>query len=71
MMYLEEKVIVHRDLAVRNILLTEDKIAKISDFGLSRVLGGEKDYYTALRGGRWPVKWYVQFYFVSTYLLPM
>ena len=31
---------------------------KISDFGLSRVMG-EKDYYRASKGGRWPVKWYV------------
>ena len=29
---------------------------KISDFGLSRVMG-EKDYYRASKGGRWPVKW--------------
>lgn len=58
MMYLEEREVVHRDVALRNILLGSEKIAKISDFGLSRVLGSGKDYYTAAKGGRWPVKWY-------------
>lgn len=32
--------------------------AKISDFGLSRSVGQESDYYKASKGGRWPVKWY-------------
>jgi len=58
MVYLQEKRFVHRDLAARNILLSSERIAKISDFGLSRALGGESDYYTASQGGRWPIKWY-------------
>ena len=32
---------------------------KISDFGLSRAVGSNSDYYKASQGGRWPVKWYV------------
>ncbi|GIX89200.1 tyrosine-protein kinase HTK16 [Caerostris extrusa] len=32
--------------------------AKISDFGLSRALGNDSEYYRASTGGRWPVKWY-------------
>jgi len=58
MNYLQGKKFVHRDLAARNILLASKYQAKISDFGLSRVIGGEKDYYRASHGGRWPVKWY-------------
>ena len=74
MMYLQNKKFVHRDLAARNILLSSKYDiykylntdistyllryqVKISDFGLSRVMG-EKDYYRASKGGRWPVKWY-------------
>jgi len=57
MLYLQSKKFVHRDLAARNILLSSKYQTKISDFGLSRVVG-EKNYYRASKGGRWPVKWY-------------
>jgi len=58
MKYLEEERFVHRDLAARNILLASRHQAKISDFGLSRALGNEREYYRATQGGRWPIKWY-------------
>lgn len=58
MMYLEKQNFIHRDLAARNILLASKLQAKISDFGLSTVLGDGKDYYQASTGGRWPIKWY-------------
>lgn len=58
MKYLEEQRFVHRDLAARNILLASRHQAKISDFGLSRALRAEQDYYRATQGGRWPIKWY-------------
>lgn len=58
MQYLESNRVVHRDLAARNILLATRHQAKISDFGLSRPLGSERDYYKASKGGRWPIKWY-------------
>ncbi|XP_078486359.1 tyrosine-protein kinase HTK16-like [Ciona intestinalis] len=58
MTYLEEKGFVHRDLALRNILLASKQLVKISDFGLSRAVGAGSNYYKASAGGRWPVKWY-------------
>ncbi|XP_059158559.1 tyrosine-protein kinase HTK16-like [Physella acuta] len=58
MMYLETKRLVHRDLAARNILLHSLQKVKISDFGLSRAMGTDKEYYKATKGGRWPIKWY-------------
>lgn len=57
MLYLEQKHFIHRDLAARNILLSSMTLVKISDFGLSRALGVNKDYYTAEVGGKWPLKW--------------
>ncbi|KAJ8970015.1 hypothetical protein NQ314_001444 [Rhamnusium bicolor] len=58
MQYLEENRFVHRDLAARNILLASQVQAKISDFGLSRALGTDHEYYRAMNGGKWPLKWY-------------
>ena len=47
MRYLESQKIVHRDLALRNVLVTADDEGKhsikISDFGLSRPM--PRDYY--------------------------
>lgn len=36
MSYLEGRSLIHRDLAARNILLANDLVAKIADFGLAR-----------------------------------
>lgn len=44
MNYLHEKNIIHRDLALRNILIMSKTVCKISDFGLSRFLE-ENAYY--------------------------
>ncbi|KAF7661744.1 hypothetical protein LDENG_00255160 [Lucifuga dentata] len=58
MKYLEEKNFVHRDLAARNVLLVTQQFAKISDFGLSKALGADDNYYKARTAGKWPLKWY-------------
>lgn len=58
MAYLSDKNILHRDLAARNILLVSENFAKISDFGLSRVLAESEDYYRATSYGAWPIRWY-------------
>lgn len=51
--FLSSLSVIHRDLACRNILVGEQKILKISDFGLSR----EGDIYVKETGGRLPYKW--------------
>ncbi|KAI0237441.1 Tyrosine-protein kinase HTK16 [Lamellibrachia satsuma] len=58
MMYLEKEGFVHRDLAARNILLATGQLAKVGDFGLSRAIGANSDYYRAAHSGKWPIKWY-------------
>ncbi len=36
--YCHSKRIIHRDLKPQNILISEDKVLKIADFGLARVV---------------------------------
>jgi len=56
MLHLHSEGIVHRDLAARNILLTEHFDAKVTDFGMSRVKGGNtQDSKTTNDVG--PLKW--------------
>jgi serine/threonine protein kinase len=45
MEYLESKKFVHRDLAARNVLLVSEHFAKISDFGMSKALCRDNNYY--------------------------
>lgn len=52
MEYLERMHVVHRDLAARNVLIAENGMAKVSDFGLART---EKN--TALESAKLPIKW--------------
>nr|QWT43347.1 fibroblast growth factor receptor 2 [Alitta virens] len=56
MEYLTSKKIVHRDLAARNILVYDDLVLKIADFGLTRKVA-DQDYYRKMTNGRVPVKW--------------
>lgn len=58
MAYLSSQSIVHRDLAARNILLVTENFAKISDFGMSRILHDSENYYKAAKPGAWPLRWY-------------
>ncbi|KAM8829716.1 protein-tyrosine kinase 6-like [Synchiropus picturatus] len=54
MAYLEEHNSIHRDLAARNVLVGEDLICKVADFGLARVIK-EPFYVTEER--KIPFKW--------------
>lgn len=56
MAYLEEHRMVHRDLALRNVLLQKSGKALISDFGLAKFLEVDQSEYHA-GGGRLPIKW--------------
>ncbi|XP_065071591.1 fibroblast growth factor receptor 4-like isoform X2 [Rhopilema esculentum] len=56
MEYLSSKKCIHRDLAARNVLVNDEKVLKIADFGLARDIHAE-DYYRKRTDGRLPVKW--------------
>ena len=60
--HLHSEEIIHKDLAARNILLGENLIAKVSDFGLSRILEDSNTSHTT-QSTVGPIKWMVIFEF--------
>ncbi|XP_033331754.2 vascular endothelial growth factor receptor 1 [Megalopta genalis] len=56
MEYLSQRRVLHGDLAARNILLADDNIVKICDFGLGKTLYKE-DNYQKKCDGPLPIKW--------------
>ena len=52
MEYLEKMHVVHRDLAARNVLIAENGVAKVSDFGLAR-----KEMNPTSESAKLPIKW--------------
>uniref|UniRef100_A0A8C4TMB6 Tyrosine-protein kinase n=1 Tax=Erpetoichthys calabaricus TaxID=27687 RepID=A0A8C4TMB6_ERPCA len=58
MEYLQTMRYVHRDLAARNVLVASDTLVKIADFGLTKVLPIDKDYYRVQHPGESPIFWY-------------
>uniref|UniRef100_A0A674ETT1 Tyrosine-protein kinase n=1 Tax=Salmo trutta TaxID=8032 RepID=A0A674ETT1_SALTR len=55
MAYIEENNYIHRDLRAANILVSDELICKIADFGLARLI--EDNEYTAREGAKFPIKW--------------
>nr|XP_057928354.1 tyrosine-protein kinase JAK2 [Doryrhamphus excisus] len=58
MAYLQTLRYVHRDLAARNILVASDSLVKIADFGLTKIVPLDKEYYRVTQPGESPVFWY-------------
>ncbi len=57
MTHLHSLNVIHRDLASRNILLTDDMIPKITDFGLSRQLSEDSKSGKTYSDEGFPLKW--------------
>ncbi|XP_060530619.1 vascular endothelial growth factor receptor 1 isoform X2 [Cylas formicarius] len=56
MEYLASRRVLHGDLAARNILLTDDNVVKICDFGLAKTMYNDNNYKKK-GNGPVPVKW--------------
>ncbi|XP_077833455.1 non-receptor tyrosine-protein kinase TYK2 isoform X12 [Macaca mulatta] len=72
MAYLHAQHYIHRDLAARNVLLDNDKLVKIGDFGLAKAVPEGHEYYRVREDGDSPVFWYApeclkeyKFYYAS------
>ncbi|XP_065935580.1 ephrin type-A receptor 4 isoform X5 [Magallana gigas] len=58
MRYLSNMGYVHRDLAARNILINDNLVCKVADFGLSREIDIDTtDGAYTTKGGKIPVRW--------------
>ncbi|XP_036452603.1 tyrosine-protein kinase yes-like [Colossoma macropomum] len=55
MAFIERMNYIHRDLRAANILVTDNVVCKIADFGLARLI--EDNEYTARQGAKFPIKW--------------
>ncbi|XP_016097249.1 tyrosine-protein kinase yes-like [Sinocyclocheilus grahami] len=55
MAFIERMNYIHRDLRAANILVGDNLVCKIADFGLARLI--EDNEYTARQGAKFPIKW--------------
>uniref|UniRef100_UPI0037E826D1 non-receptor tyrosine-protein kinase TYK2 n=1 Tax=Semicossyphus pulcher TaxID=241346 RepID=UPI0037E826D1 len=58
MEYLHSKRYIHRDLAARNVLVENENLVKIGDFGLTKYIPEGEIYYRVREDGDSPVFWY-------------
>ncbi|XP_057565449.1 non-receptor tyrosine-protein kinase TYK2 isoform X2 [Hippopotamus amphibius kiboko] len=72
MAYLHAQHYVHRDLAARNVLLDNNRLVKIGDFGFAKAVPEGHEYYCVREDGDSPVFWYApeclkecKFYYAS------
>uniref|UniRef100_A0A8U7P2U0 Tyrosine-protein kinase n=1 Tax=Corvus moneduloides TaxID=1196302 RepID=A0A8U7P2U0_CORMO len=72
MAYLHSLHYIHRDLAARNVLLENEHVVKIGDFGLAKAVPEGREYYRVREDGDSPVFWYApeclkecKFYYAS------
>uniref|UniRef100_A0A7N6BNT2 Tyrosine-protein kinase n=1 Tax=Anabas testudineus TaxID=64144 RepID=A0A7N6BNT2_ANATE len=56
--YLHSKRYIHRDLAARNVLVENDSLVKIGDFGLTKYIPEGDIYYRVREDSLSPVYWY-------------
>uniref|UniRef100_A0A8D0E4G9 Tyrosine-protein kinase n=1 Tax=Salvator merianae TaxID=96440 RepID=A0A8D0E4G9_SALMN len=56
--YLGSRQYVHRDLAARNVLVENEQRVKIGDFGLTKAIQTDKEYYKVNDEQDSPVFWY-------------
>ncbi|XP_055948043.1 fibroblast growth factor receptor 2-like isoform X1 [Argiope bruennichi] len=57
MRYLADMKCIHRDLAARNVLLNDEDVIKIADFGLAREIDETEYYKKKCNNGKLPIKW--------------
>ncbi|XP_060729674.1 tyrosine-protein kinase JAK1-like [Tachysurus vachellii] len=58
MEYLGSQNYIHRDLAARNVLVESETLVKIGDFGLTKSIKDNEEYYTVREEQDSPVYWY-------------
>ncbi|XP_059926872.1 ephrin type-A receptor 6-like [Gadus macrocephalus] len=57
MTYLADMGYIHRDLAARNVLVDQNLVCKVSDFGMSRIVEDDPDSAYSASGGKIPIRW--------------
>ena len=57
MHYLSERGLIHRDLAARNVLVGQNELCKVADFGLLRELPRDDSIYHMQTSVPCPVRW--------------